>query len=235
MNLLIYRLPVVTSLGMLLLLLAGCGGSDDEIRVYQVSRPESFPADTRSPTPSQTSAPIPRTTGDGSPQPQAPEGMQSQGGMQMLPGMDTQVQQIDDATWDAPDGWEEFPPSPPRKGNFRAQEAGADPLLITVTAFPGTVGGLLANVNRWRGEVGLDALREDQLTESLETVTVDGETAYIVDLTRERPDAGMLTTLGAVIPRDDSTWFVKISGDSSLVQLQKTRLETFLESMNFGY
>jgi len=214
-----------------LLLLAGCGSSDDEIRVYQVSRPDSMPPSETAPRPAMA------PTADAPTQPKGPSQAtpSGQGGMQMLPGMDSQVEQISDATWTAPEGWEEFPPNPPRKGNFNIQREGSDAVLATVTAFPGTVGGLLANVNRWRGEVGLEPLREDQLEGLLKTVYVDGRTAYIVDLTREHSGAGVNSTLGAIIPRDDSTWFVKIMGDSAVLATQVPKLKEFMESMQFPY
>ena len=53
--------------------------------------------------------------------------------------------------WTKPPGWAELPPTSMRLGNFTAGGGQAE---ITVMTFPGNVGGLLANVNRWRGQAG---------------------------------------------------------------------------------
>ena len=52
--------------------------------------------------------------------------------------------------------WVVKPPAPMRKATFGVP-AGSAEADLSITAFPGDVGGELANINRWRGQVGLDA------------------------------------------------------------------------------
>src|SRR5690349_3907522 len=61
--------------------------------------------------------------------------------------------------WDTPEGWRAvIADQPMRVATFRAGPG--DGVEVSVTAFPGDVGGLLANVNRWRGQVGLAPAQE---------------------------------------------------------------------------
>ena len=75
----------------------------------------------------------------------------------------------------APPHWQRQPPAPMRKASFVVEEADGAKVDISVTSFPGESGGLLANINRWRGQLGLDALDAEQL-ESTDRTTELGRT-----------------------------------------------------------
>jgi hypothetical protein len=61
--------------------------------------------------------------------------------------------------WEVPAGWQQQPPGSMVIGRFAlgAQDAKAE---VTVSSFPGDTGGLVANVNRWRGQVGLEPVED---------------------------------------------------------------------------
>ncbi|MFP4353303.1 MAG: hypothetical protein ACLFRP_09600 [Puniceicoccaceae bacterium] len=231
------------------LLLAGCGGDEEEIRVYQVSRPENAPAQTEGaesrPDPLPAARPQPENASEGSarprtPAPAAPEppaqastrsSVNPSSGMTVLPGMQDEAAGIETPEWTVPDEWEELAPTSIRKGNFRIadQDRVAE---ITVTAFPGDVGGLEANLNRWRGQVGLPPAPMDTLREGLEEIEIDGSPAELVGL-MAAPGARSNGIAGAIIPRGSHTWFVKMVGDTSLLEEQEPNLVEFLESIRF--
>lgn len=106
--------------------------------------------------------------------------------------------------WTLPEGWTEAPTTQAmRLATFRAGDAGIE---IALSAFPGDVGGMLANVNRWRGQIGLAPVTEPDLPGLLETTIVDGVEVTIVDM--ESADGSRL--LGAIVPPGDGkTWFAK--------------------------
>lgn len=92
-----------------------------------------------------------------------------------------------------PAGWEQLPPRQFRDLNFRP--AGDPELECYATVLGGDGGGELANVNRWRGQVGLpptDAFGLDEL----ERVEFLGVQALFLDL------EGTFTPMGGE-PRDD--------------------------------
>ena len=50
---------------------------------------------------------------------------------------------------------------------------------ISVTTFPGDVGGELMNINRWRQQIGLSPISIDSLDEHIVTKTINGMTYRI--------------------------------------------------------
>jgi hypothetical protein len=84
-------------------------------------------------------------------------------------------------TFTAPAGWREQPDA--GKNRFATFRIGGDehPLELTVTAFGGSV---LQNVNRWRDNMGLTEISQDELpTETEEMKLEGGAVATLVDLT----------------------------------------------------
>ena len=64
--------------------------------------------------------------------------------------------------WFIPEGWEPGKKSSMRIGSFSVQDDNDSALDISVTAFPGDLGGLLPNVERWLGQIGLNPGKEQQ-------------------------------------------------------------------------
>ena len=132
--------------------------------------------------------------------------------------------------WKVPEGWEEQPSSGPRVATFAIKGEGEAALDVSVTSFPGSMGGPLANLNRWRGQIGLAAI--DVPIELLEYVVereVDGRPAHLVELSNG--DRGMLAVM---ILDEERSWFVKALGDASLAKSQKANFEAFLDSIRFA-
>lgn len=77
-------------------------------------------------------------------------------------------------TWTVPEGWKHEPGSGLRFATFRI---GTDNLLeLTVIGLGGEAGSLLANVNRWRNQIGLPALADADLGQVVhELSTEDAE------------------------------------------------------------
>jgi hypothetical protein len=133
-----------------------------------------------------------------------------------------------------PEGWKEHPDPKGirlyvfeiKDGNLAA-EAG-------VSVFPGDGGGLLMNVNRWRDQVGIPHVSEEQLRNDLTRMEVDGTPAQMVDLTG--PDAAgrpRQRLLGVVVAHGDRTWFLTLKGPQDLVAKQKANFDAFLASVRF--
>ena len=128
--------------------------------------------------------------------------------------------------WTVPQNWAEQPPSQMLLAKFLATDNGAN-TEITVSAFPGDVGGLTANVNRWRRQVGLTPL--DDVSPVVKEISVGGEKGSLVDF--EGADAKRL--IGVAVPHNDQTWFFKMLGDSKAAATEKAAFLKFLESVKF--
>jgi hypothetical protein len=111
-----------------------------------------------------------------------------------------------------------------RLATFKSGQGLPDVLL---SAFPGDTGGLLANINRWRGQLGLDPIDDAQLAQATETATFEGVIVTTVDLT----GSGGQEMLGAVVvPGDGQTWFVKATGEPAAIAQLKPTFGAFARS-----
>lgn len=123
----------------------------------------------------------------------------------------------------APEGWQTLPPGQMQVAKFGVTKDGAK-ADVSVSVFPSDTGGTLANVNRWRRQLGLGEVDEAGLAECvtpLEGATIDGAPgAVVADLTNDNR-----RLLGAIVPRDGKWWFYKMMGDTAVVEAER---ETFL-------
>ena len=87
-----------------------------------------------------------------------------------------------------------------------------------------------ANVNRWRGQVGLSPVSPDELQKSAENVEAGGQPAQLYDIAGTNPGSGNAERiLGVIQHRDDVAWFFKMTGDADLVEQQKPAFVAFLK------
>jgi hypothetical protein len=196
--------------GMLLILTAaGCGR--DNVKVYHVDATDSAaPA----PPPMSASGAMPSTMPDGLPTP-------DNSGLPSLQYM-------------LPAGWEKKALTAMRVASFLITGDGkqAD---VSVIPLGGMAGNDPANVNRWRGQVGLQPLGDDDLAKLAEKVTVGDLPAELFDLAGTAPGSGDAERIiGVILHRDDTAWFFKMTGETGLVEQQKPAFIAFLKSVSFG-
>jgi hypothetical protein len=133
--------------------------------------------------------------------------------------------------WTMPKDWQPGRPSSMRRASFVIMGPDTQSADIAVTAFPGDVGGMLMNINRWRGQIGLGPVTEDQVAGITSKLTVNGIEATVVDFTADK--AKPVRMLVATIPHKGVSWFFKITGDASLVEAQKETFLAFVQSVKF--
>jgi hypothetical protein len=129
--------------------------------------------------------------------------------------------------WQAPDGWVLQPGGGMALATYTVGQAD-QPARMTVTPLTGTGGGLLLNINRWRGQVGLDVVAsiDDQPSEVL---TVLGQPVDMFDL------AGQTRRiLVVIVTQPDRTWYFKIDGPTTTVEQQKQAFKQLVESLRFA-
>jgi hypothetical protein len=125
--------------------------------------------------------------------------------------------------WAAPAGWSPKPGSAMRKGSYAVSgpEGTGD---LSITAFPGDVGGDLANVNRWRGQLQLPPVAD--LAGTVEPLDVNGLHMLVFDAANSGS-----RILGAIVPRPGETWFFKLTGPDALVARTKPAFLDFLKTV----
>jgi hypothetical protein len=136
----------------------------------------------------------------------------------------------DSLTWTAPAAWTAMPERPMRKATFAVKDAAGATADLSITAFPGDTGGLLANLNRWRGQIALPPLNEPQLPASVEHLEANGLHLDVVDFVGTANGAPT-RIVGAVVPKDGETWFFKLMGPDALVAAQKPAFLDFLRTV----
>jgi hypothetical protein len=143
--------------------------------------------------------------------------------------------------FEAPKSWRPVPASGLRKAEFAIGSNEQDG-FVRLTAFPTNAGPLmtdpLANVNRWRGEIGLPTIEKDQLGESTESIEIDGKPAEYVRLIPDtsKPEHSKIkqATLAAMVTAGDQIWFIKLFGPRDTVVDEEENFKAFLTSMQFA-
>ena len=214
-----WLLPVLTSL--LFLPAAGC--HRDEVKTYRVAKDQDQPQ--------PQSAPAMSTD---SPNPTLPPGHPDISPASAAPGFAASGSAQPQLTWKTPEGWTEVPPGELRVASFKIQGQNGKQADVSVIPLPGLPGSDEANVNRWRGQVGLSPVSPDELKKSAESIEADGQPAQLYDVAGQNPGSGEATRiLGVIQHRTDAVWFFKMTGDADLAEQQKPAFVAFLKSVKF--
>ena len=138
--------------------------------------------------------------------------------------------------WTTPEGWTEGAPSQMRLIDLKfgpAQEG-----ECSLTAMPGTAGGLAANLNRWRTQMGQPPLTEEEI-EKLPRKTLLGTPSHFLSIDGEFKGVGAETAqkgfrmLGMIQQAPELTIFVKMTGPKELVEKNTAAFEAFCASVQF--
>ena len=130
--------------------------------------------------------------------------------------------------WQVPSGWKAAGPKPMRLASFDIPDAAGNG-DVSISKLNGDGGGLLANVNRWRGQVGLAPLEASALAaNSTALTTAGGDSGTWVEL-----KGADKTILGAIVARDGVSWFFKMTAPSSVAVQNREAFEKFVRSVRF--
>jgi len=132
--------------------------------------------------------------------------------------------------WTAPAHWQSLPASGMRKGTYRATGADGAMAELAITAFPGDVGGELANVNRWRGQLQLPPITDAELSPAITRLSAHGLNIAVVEFTGGTAAAPQ-RLLGASVPVDGATWFFKFTGPPALIEQEKSAFLAFIQTL----
>jgi hypothetical protein len=124
-----------------------------------------------------------------------------------------------------PAGWTAGAPNAMRKGSWIVTGPGGSQAEVAVTVFPGNVGGTTANVNRWRGQLGLAPATEAEIQAAAQPGKVGADAGQYFRL--DAAD-GKKATVALMVPKNDSTWFFKFTGDRDAVNAQTAAFLKFL-------
>lgn len=138
--------------------------------------------------------------------------------------------------WSVPAGWQEGRASAMRRATFLVNGADGQSAEIVVSVFPGDVGGLVANINRWRGQIGLGPVAPDEIAGMTSDMDVNGAKATVVDFKADSAPQGKTQPLRMIVvtlPHAGSSWFFKMTGNAPLVEAQRDAFLQFVKSAKF--
>lgn len=209
------RLPLATALLAVPLAFVGC--RDPKVTTYTI--------------PKEASAELPASAPAAQPAAAAPAmpsipAHEAAGVNPAMPGSPAlQTASGSDLTWTAPTNWQTKAAGMMRKATFVLAD-GSPPAELAVSAFPGDVGGEIANVNRWRRQVGLDPLSDAEAVAAIARLEANGLKIGVVDVA-----AGGNRLIGAMVPYQGAVWFFKVTGPDALVESQKPAFIEFLKTV----
>lgn len=124
-----------------------------------------------------------------------------------------------------PAGWTVGPANSMRKATWIVTGPAGSQAEIAVTVFPGNVGGVTANVNRWRGQIGLPAASAEEIAAAatkLQVGSVASQRHVMVSSDGAKSVDAVMTS------KDGATWFFKLNGDTAAVAAQSGPFAAFL-------
>ena len=136
--------------------------------------------------------------------------------------------QHDTPTWEIPPHWVQTSASSMRLASYEVTDDNGSKLDFSVTSFPGDVGGTLANVNRWLGQIGIAPVEEAGLDKYISPIIVDQKDAQLVVAEGDK-DA----LYAVILMVEDKSWFFKITGNRELAKVEKSNFLSFLDSVCF--
>jgi hypothetical protein len=139
-------------------------------------------------------------------------------------------------SYETPEGWQERPPSSARQADF--QVAGDPNAEAYFAVLGGIGGGLTANVNRWRTQMGLPELSEQEI-EALPKEKLLGLDAVFV--TMDGAFSGMgsepkenYRLMGLIAIEGNQAYFAKMTGPIPVLEGQQENFLTFAASLEEG-
>jgi hypothetical protein len=137
-------------------------------------------------------------------------------------------------SWEVPSGWQEVPGGQFLLAKFQITDASGSQAAVNVSMSVGDGGGLAANVNRWRKQLGLAEWSGPELEQQSTPVEIEGGKATLVDMSGTDARTGQPSRLvGVVVPRSGQTWFYKLMGNAPLVEAQKAAFTKFVQGVKY--
>jgi hypothetical protein len=136
--------------------------------------------------------------------------------------------------WQVPAGWKEIDGGQFLVAKFIVSRSDNSQAAVNVSMSAGDGGGVLGNVNRWRGQLGLNALSQAEVDKLVTSVDIQGGKAMFVDMSGTDVKSGAKTRLvGAIVPKTQQTWFYKLMGPAPLVEQQKDTFTKFVQTAKY--
>ena len=125
-----------------------------------------------------------------------------------------------------PAGWEERGPSGMRKVSYIIKDSSIDFYAIELG-----MGDIASNVNRWRKQIELDEINENEILSSVKNLNAGGIPVKYFEIYNEKNNKGILA---AIIERTPSFWFFTAKGEINELKNHSSDIQRFINSIYFN-
>lgn len=132
--------------------------------------------------------------------------------------------------WNAPADWKAVPLGQMQIAKFLVPDKDSAKADVAISVFPNATGGTLANVNRWRNQIGLPPAGEGDLAQLAKPLDEKNPDALLVDMTNSENKRQLI---GAIVPRGGQWYFFKLLGEAAAVAPQKEAFTKFVQTSNY--
>ncbi len=140
------------------------------------------------------------------------------------------VSSAQSVVWQAPEDWKEE-----QAGQFlTAAYALPSGGRVTVSKLAGDGGGLAANLNRWRGQVGLKPVAENDVSGQPLKIADSEEVMQLFNLTSVDSAAEAEGILAGILPLKSETWYFKFTGPVGVLRQSDVAFAEFLRSVRIA-
>jgi hypothetical protein len=102
---------------------------------------------------------------------------------------------------------------------------------VSVVVLAGEAGGELANVNRWRGQIGLPPIDEPALRTARRPVKSPAGLVSVYEFTSEGQSQTRMVV--GLLSANGGSWFLKMVGDAGVVSAARSDFMRWLETLRF--
>ena len=135
--------------------------------------------------------------------------------------------------WTTPSTWEELAPGNMLMANFHVIDSKNKSVNISVSMFPGDVGGIENNANRWRRQINLQPQKMEEISKYIQNITLPllGD-AQFLELNNSQNNQGMKVLI--VPNQNNHTIFVKMMGEADSLSELDYEFNLFVQSIYWG-
>jgi hypothetical protein len=135
-------------------------------------------------------------------------------------------------TWVLPEGWEEGKQSSMRLASYNVPLSGGEVGDFSLVQLGGVAGGVMANINRWRGQIGLGDATPEEIASSahMHSTQQGGEYLHVTLINDDNPDNAIIA---GIFERPDFTLFAKLTASKAGVEEAQSSFEAFCNSVVF--
>ncbi len=134
--------------------------------------------------------------------------------------------------WDLPAGWTNAANTNPMRFATLNAGTGDEQVEVAITQLGGAAGGIAANINRWRGQVGLPPASDEQLAADMQRIESPDAPGVLIDLIGPTDESPRM--LAAIFPTETHTWFVKTMGPRPVLERHRSAFVDLCETVRFS-